>query len=349
MSIQKKYVPNDISKQKQYLSNDMSIQKQYIPNDMPIQKQYIQNNIPIQKQYIPNSMSIQKQYIQNNIPMNKQYVSNDMSIQKNDSNNMSIQKQHKSKYNSLQKQNKSYDNSKQRHKKSNDKAELYKIIQKDFKSNDNQEVNKSTHKPYKPLFSNSINKKYMFGHDKHIQNRNQVHLNKILLESQTLIKNHKYVSAYYLLKNTIATGEYHSDLFYLYGEVNRILKNYKIAEDYLLLALNFEIHSPYVFYSMGLLYHNLKEYSYSNTFLKLFLSLINNESVHFIIAKNYMSLGEFTKAAKELTKSIEMNNENDKYYKIRSEVYNKMGLIEMSNEDLNMYNYIKNVKNEENK
>ena len=217
------------------------------------------------------------------------------------------------------------------------------------KSKNNIDINKSIQKKYKPLFSKTINKKYLFAHDKHILNKNQLQLNKILLQSQTLIKNHKYVSAYYLLRNTISTGEYHSDLFYLYGEVNRVLKNYQNAEDYLLLALNFEIHSPYVFYSMGLLYQNLNEYNYSNIFLKLFQRLINNDNVHFLIAKNYMGMGELIKAAKELTIAIEMNNENDSYYKFRSEIYKKLGLTEMSIEDLNMYNYIRNIKIEENK
>ena len=193
------------------------------------------------------------------------------------------------------------------------------------------------------------NKKYILSHNIHIKNKNKYELNKILLQSQSFIKNHKYMHAYYLLRNTIAAGEYHSDLFYLYGEVNRILKNYEEAEDYLLLALNFEIHSPYVFYSMGLLYQNLNQYNYSNIFLRLFQRLINNDNVHYLISKNYMKIGDLLKAAKEMTIAIKMNKEKDIYYKFRSEIYNKMGMNEMSNEDLSMYNYIKNINIEENK
>ena len=219
---------------------------------------------------------------------------------------------------------------------------------KNEKSNNLIESNELIQKNYKPLFSKSIDKNYIFPHDKHIQYKNKFELNKILLEAQSLIKNHKYMSAYYLLKEIISTGEYHSDLFYLYGDVNRILQNYKVAEDYLLLALNFEIHSPYVFYSMGLLYHRLNKYDYSNIFLKLFKRLINNSKVHYFIAKNYMLMGEFLKAAKEITIAIEMNKEFDYYYKMRSEIYNKIGLNEMSKNDLEMYNYIRNIKTEEN-
>ena len=50
-----------------------------------------------------------------------------------------------------------------------------------------------------------------------------------------------------------------------------------------------------------------------------------------------------------MTTAIEMNNEIDYYYKFRSEIYNKLGLNEISDEDLNMYFFIRNKKIEENK
>jgi len=209
-------------------------------------------------------------------------------------------------------------------------------------------INRIIQKKYKPLFSQGIDKKYIFSHDLHIRYKNKFDINKILLKSQNLIRNHKYISAYNLLNNTIATGEYHSDLFYLFGEVNRILENYKNAEDYLLLALNFEIHSPFVFYSMGLLYQDLNKYDYSNIFFKLFKRLINNDKVHFFIAKNYMMMGQLLEAVKEVSISIEKNHECDYYYKMRSELYDKIGLNEKANDDLDMYNYIRNIKTEEN-
>ena len=220
----------------------------------------------------------------------------------------------------------------------------------ELKSNNNiYQTTSSIKRQYKPLFSKTINKAYIFPHIQHIKNKNKYELNKILLKSENLIKHKNYLMAYNLLKETISCGEYHSDLFYLFGEVNRILKNYQNAENYLLLALNFEIHSPKVFYSMGLLYQDLKQYSYSNIFFKLYLRLIDSDYVHYLRAKNYTLMGEYLKAAKEMTVAIEMNNECDYYYKFRSEIYNKLGLKEISNEDFNMYQFIKNKKIEENK
>ena len=220
----------------------------------------------------------------------------------------------------------------------------------ELKSNNNFfKTASSIKRQYKPLFSKSINKAYIFPHIQHIKNKNKYELNKILLKSENLIKHKKYFLAYNLLKEIILTGEFHSDLFYLFGEVNRILKNYQNAENYLLLALNFEIHSPKVFYSMGLLYQDLKQYVYSNIFFKLYLRLIENDNVHYLISKNYAAMGDYLKAAKEMTVAIEMNNECDYYYKFRSEIYNKLGLKEISNEDINLYHFIKNKKIEENK
>ena len=100
---------------------------------------------------------------------------------------------------------------------------------------------------------------------------------------------------------------------------------------------------------MGLLYQNINQYVYSNIFFRLFQRLIDNDNIHFLIAKNYFEIGELLKAAKEVTIAIEMNKENGIYYKLRSDIYDKMGLKEMSNEDLTMYNYIKELKFEQNK
>ena len=62
-----------------------------------------------------------------------------------------------------------------------------------------------------------------------------------------------------------------------------------------------------------------------------------------------MLMGELLKAAKEITIAIEKNKEKDIYYKLRSEIYKKLGMYEMSNDDLNMYNFIKSKKTDEKK
>jgi predicted Zn-dependent protease len=209
-------------------------------------------------------------------------------------------------------------------------------------------ISKYNTKNLKPILNKNNRKRIILPHQNHISSKSNIDINKLLLNTKSLIKNYKFKTAYEKLKSAIHLGIYHSDLFYLYGEVNRILKNYQESEDYLLLSLNFELHSPYVFYSLGLLYQEVSQYKYSNTFFKLFNQLLNNSDVHFQMAKNYSQLGKFIKAAEQLTKAIELNKENPNYYKFRSQVYNLIGLTEMASEDQKMFNYIINsIKEEE--
>ena len=201
------------------------------------------------------------------------------------------------------------------------KIALYNLYDKDYIKNKNKDRNK--------------------------ENKLKFDLSKILLEARDLIKKLKIKQAYILLKKTIETNTQHSDLFYLYGEVNRIIKQYKTAEFYLLKATKFELHSPYVFYSLGLLYQEIKEYQNSNKFFLLFYRLMDNADLHFQMGLNYFYLKDFVNAAEELSKAIELNSECAEYYQFRSEIYKKMGLKQMEDEDFRMYWYIIQKEKEE--
>lgn len=212
-----------------------------------------------------------------------------------------------------------------------------KLLQSSNNNGAYKEVKKVNN--YKPLLFQP-NQKRAIPHETHITTKQKMDLNKTLLEAKTLMKKYKFISAYSLLKSTIQLGIYHSDLFYLYGEVSRIMKNLKEAEDYLLLALNFEMHSPYVFYSLGLLYQEISQFKYSNSFFKLFLQLIDKADAHFQMAKNYSQIGKYIKTAEELTKAINLNKEEIEYYKFRAEIYKLIGLTEMANDDEKMVEII---------
>ncbi len=187
-------------------------------------------------------------------------------------------------------------------------------------------------------------KKELSQHKTHNKNSN---LSKILLESRDLIKKKKLKQAYILLKQTISTGIQHSDLFYLYGEINRILRQNNTAENYLIKSLKFELHSPYAFFSLGLLYQDMKQYQNSNKFFSLFNRLLDNADVHFQIAINYFNFKDFVHAAEEMSKAIDLNGECAEYYLFRSEIYRNMGLKEMEDEDENMYRYIMKKQSED--
>ena len=324
------------------LEKNILSQKYYNNNE----QNYMNNN-----NYFSNAKNrFNTQIIQqnNNIQNNQNDLSSKLHLQKRNKINNEYQS-----LNNFQKTQRTFNFNKRKINQQISKSinlKRAKTNREEIKSNNNFiNTTSSIKTQYKPLFSKTVNKAYIFPHIQHIKNKNRYELNKILLKSENLINHKKYILAYNLLKEIISTGEYHSDLFYLFGEVNRILKNYQNAENYLLLALNFEIHSPKVFYSMGLLYHELKQYSYSNIFLKLFIRLINTDNAHYLRAKNYVMLGDYLKAAKEMTIAIDMNEECDYYYKFRSEIYNKLGLNEIANGDLNMYEFIQNKKIVENK
>ena len=187
-------------------------------------------------------------------------------------------------------------------------------------------------------------KKELPQHKTHNKNSN---LSKILLESRDLIKKKKLKQAYILLKQTISTGIQHSDLFYLYGEINRVLRQNNTAENYLIKSLKFELHSPYAFFSLGLLYQDMKQYQNSNKFFSLFNRLLDNADVHFQMAINYFNLKDFVHAAEEMSKAIDLNGECAEYYLFRSEIYRNMGLKEMEDEDENMYRYIMKKQSED--
>ena len=324
------------------LEKNILSQKYYNNNE---QNYMNNNNYFSNAKYRFNTQIIQQN---NNIQNNQNDLSSKLHLQKRNKINNEYQS-----LNNFQKTQRTFNFNKRKINQQISKSinlKRVKTNREEIKSNNNFiNTTSSIKTQYKPLFSKTVNKTYIFPHIQHIKNKNRYELNKILLKSENLINHKKYILAYNLLKEIISTGEYHSDLFYLFGEVNRILKNYQNAENYLLLALNFEIHSPKVFYSMGLLYHELKQYSYSNIFLKLFIRLINTDNAHYLRAKNYVMLGDYLKAAKEMTIAIDMNEECDYYYKFRSEIYNKLGLNEIANGDLNMYEFIQNKKIEENK
>ena len=181
----------------------------------------------------------------------------------------------------------------------------------------------------------------------HINHTKNSNLSKILLESRDLIKKKKLKQAYILLKQTVSTGIQHSDLFYLYGEINRMLNQNKVAENYLISSLKFELHSPYVFFSLGLLYQDMNDYKNSIKFFKLFNRLLDNADVHFQIGLNYFNLRDFVNAAEEISKAIDLNKDCAEYYLFRSEIYKNMGLKEMEDEDYYMYNYINRKKVED--
>ncbi len=169
-------------------------------------------------------------------------------------------------------------------------------------------------------------------------------INKVILEGKYLLSKGKYEECYGKLKFLLEKGLNHPDLFYLYGETCRKLKMMEDSEKYLILCLNFENCSPYVYYSLGLLYEECGQYKYSNYFLKKSLNFFNDSNIFFILSKNYFILNKNLKALKRINEAIDKDNSKIEYLKLRCDIYKKIGRSDLSKNDEMMIEFINRKK-----
>jgi tetratricopeptide (TPR) repeat protein len=169
-------------------------------------------------------------------------------------------------------------------------------------------------------------------------------INKLLLDTKSMMKKLNFKKSYEMLKLPISQGLYHADIFYLFGEVCRILKKLEESEKYLLECLKFEHHSPFVFYSLGLLYQELLEFRYSVCFFKHFVQILGTADSHYQLSKSYIGLKKNLKAAIHITKAININQNVEEYYRFRANIYEMMGFKELAMEDSE---FSKNLLNNE--
>ena len=169
-------------------------------------------------------------------------------------------------------------------------------------------------------------------------------INKVILEGKYLLSKGKYEECYGKLKFLLEKGLNHPDLFYLYGETCRKLKMMEDSEKYLILCMNFENCSPYVYYSLGLLYEECGQYKYSNYFLKKSLNFFNDSNIFFILSKNYFILNKNLKALKRINEAIDKDNSKIEYLKLRCDIYKKIGRSDLSKNDEMMIEFINRKK-----
>ena len=121
------------------------------------------------------------------------------------------------------------------------------------------------------------------------------------------MKKLNFTKSFEMLKIPITQGLYHSDIFYLYGEVCRILKRIDESEYYLNECLKFENFSPFVLFSLGLLYQEIYDYKKSNKYFKNFCKIIDSSDSYYQISKNYLQMNKKLKSAIYITKAINLN------------------------------------------
>jgi len=180
-------------------------------------------------------------------------------------------------------------------------------------------------------------------HDEHVKFQFNVDINGIIIETKRHMKKLNYKKAYEMLKLPIIQGVRHSDIYYLFGEVNRIMKVYDDGEKYLLEALLFEKHSPYVFYSLGLLYQEINNFKESVSMFKHFMQILETSDAYFQMSKSYSGLKKYLKAATHITKAINLNPNCYDYFMFRAQIYDVMGFVELSNDDIAYAKSLRNV------
>jgi len=114
-------------------------------------------------------------------------------------------------------------------------------------------------------------------------------MRKLLIHLKGLYMNKKFNEALDLLDSAFEDGYKHADLYYMAGEVHRALskisgdhficlltclESYKEAEGHYLQALTFQVHSPYVYQSLGLTYIHLNNPKRAIPLLKHFTDRI---------------------------------------------------------------------------
>ena len=162
----------------------------------------------------------------------------------------------------------------------------------------------------------------------------------MIIDAKTLMKKLNFKKCYEILKFPICQGLLHSDVFYLFGENCRILKKLDEAEKYLLECSKFQQHSPFVFYSLGLLYQELDDFKYSVSFFKLFIGLMETADGHYQLSKSYLRIKKILKSAIHITKAININKNVKEYFLFRASIYDLMSFKELAIEDREFANML---------
>ena len=96
----------------------------------------------------------------------------------------------------------------------------------------------------------------------------------LILNAKCKLKRRQLDEGYQLLRDAVQKGAEHADVFYLFGETNRLKGYLEQAEHYLLRALTFQMHNPFTYNSLALVYSQRANYATSIPLFKHFIKLI---------------------------------------------------------------------------
>eukprot|EP00347_Sterkiella_histriomuscorum_P024353 403331421 len=182
----------------------------------------------------------------------------------------------------------------------------------------------------------------------------------LIIKAKSLMTQQQYRKAKDLLEHAVNyEGVRHADVFYLVGEANLKLGNLVLAEQYLLKALSFEFHSPFTYSSLAHVYKLQNQLQKACALYKRALEQIQTPDIAFELAQILQKQGYLTESLVYYTKAIDLVEGYDpsgrnqdinsgaigltreiggekiaEYYMNRSQVYEALGLIELSRKDM---------------
>eukprot|EP00825_Cyclidium_porcatum_P004614 TRINITY_DN12183_c0_g1_i2.p1 TRINITY_DN12183_c0_g1~~TRINITY_DN12183_c0_g1_i2.p1 ORF type:complete len:385 (-),score=72.19 TRINITY_DN12183_c0_g1_i2:40-1194(-) len=165
-----------------------------------------------------------------------------------------------------------------------------------------------------------------------------ININQSLIKAKQFIHKKNIIEAEQLLTQLLQLKCEHSDIYYLLGECKRIQGKLKESEYFLLQALQFSLHSPYILNSLGLLYLEVENYNRATLFFKKFVETNPQDAmVHFNLGRSLVLQKNYLEGAIYFTKAIEINPAEPFYYLHRGDSYEQLGLIELASNDFKKF------------
>ncbi|CAI2368989.1 unnamed protein product [Moneuplotes crassus] len=156
---------------------------------------------------------------------------------------------------------------------------------------------------------------------------------KSILETQFLMSKGRLKRAKEVIEDVLHEGYENSDAYFLSGEIDRQIGIIAQAEQKLLKALTFQVFTPKVYFSLGLLYNYKKEFDKAVRCFKKFLFNVETPEAHFELGFALMELNSPSEACIHFSRAIILDPEEPDYYLKRAKCYETQGLEELAQED----------------
>ena len=108
------------------------------------------------------------------------------------------------------------------------------------------------------------------------------------------------------------------------------------AEDSLLKALTYQVFTPKVYFSLGLIYNLKQEFDKAIRCFKKFLFSVETPEAHSELAKALMEVNNTNEAAIHYNRAIVLDPEEPNYYIGRAKWCEAQGLEDLAQEDYRM-------------